>query len=906
MKTKDFTRFFVFIFSFLFLSFSIFAESYRASHPDFSILREFDWKLIGPHQRQMVHAEMTRLVVKLDGLDKKENFKPNEFSFNLESILNSISSTCYASGDESCLFGGWISVRRGGSCKAPWDRGAISLAESESIASYNTNGQCGHSNLFRCNPTVFGPGLTEGMSAEGINVDGFDASLVNGSGSRSNPAHGICVTIDGSYNGISRKCHAVMAALDERRQPSWRNSDFFEQRAGDFQKVMNLVADRCEQGVVSTDGMCNALRETASQVMAAGLAGEISDGLLTDMGLECVMERRNDPSATRCNQDGKGPALESLYQGLGRAMRQANCRTNLVIGAENQPNVQASSCTLAVTSEAMEASQSAPENGRQTFKIYYTRDGETHNFSLPVAVSEDGSAANAVAEALLAESGREATLFQTACADREDEACLAQGAEGVDNLREALTELGQSETCPLSSVTAHDEAAFTDAFIGGESHSVSGCQVGIGGALQSQGLKVEQNVVVSFNGMDNEAHRMTVRVGPEMSKDAILSAIREGANEEAFQRACAGASQGACGSVPSSEYGQAVMSYLARLRNWTIDGAEDSQSCNFDNITIVPRDEAVQTPDAGVPAHCGAFASQAASAQLDLMGEEGPNSNNQQFDIVIHKGQETLKLQANLGSLQDDGSIRGLGTFFRHDEEDSNVAQFCLSERVRSPAQVEHDATVRAEDGDEVVAAYGLQEQIGELPEEQQAVVRENILSLSEAGITPENGYTITLEGTNLNITSGANPGGVIRAGHTVTIDASQGSGPEAVARVNREFRVASGSLENSRVFYSVLRSMSGDYAGINPTLLDEDEDFYRLSHRVVNDGGSIEYTVAMDYADYSRVFEGDTLAAGNTLTSRLASEQGYGANCTAIQDHVDQQGTSRALQKFIITCPLP
>ncbi|CAM9907637.1 unnamed protein product, partial [Chrysoparadoxa australica] len=297
---------------------------------DYSVFKDIDFKKMGPHQSKLIHKKMMDLVIRLESQQKYQDYEKTLFSFHKvwNELTGLVINECHAADGDRCLFGGWISVTKNNKCRAPWSPEAQVLHESANLDKYLTNGKCGDGNLFRCNPTIFGPGKDAGVrfNSDSIQVpSSVDLNTVNGVGDNSDPSKGICVKLDGSYDQLSKKCGEASNALDKAREangkPSWRDDDFFKDRADDFKQLLELLGAQCGEVPASdrpTDGMCESLLEATANVYNAGMANQINEELLAEMGLSCINEDQD-----RCLPETEG--TENLRAALAEVQDGANC-----------------------------------------------------------------------------------------------------------------------------------------------------------------------------------------------------------------------------------------------------------------------------------------------------------------------------------------------------------------------------------------------------------------------------------------------------------------------------------------------------------------------------------------------------------------------------------------------------
>ena len=106
------------------------------------------------------------------------------------SLRNLLQFNVFAASRNLCFFGGWPSYKRRGLCKEPWKFNT----DSSFGMSYDRNHYCGHDDMFRCNPILFGKG------------DGENSQDNNGSGMSA----GKCINFKkngGSIKTVTKQCY---------------------------------------------------------------------------------------------------------------------------------------------------------------------------------------------------------------------------------------------------------------------------------------------------------------------------------------------------------------------------------------------------------------------------------------------------------------------------------------------------------------------------------------------------------------------------------------------------------------------------------------------------------------------------------------------------------------------------
>lgn len=638
-----------------------------AKKRDYSVFKDIDFKKMGPHQSKLIHKKMMDLVIRLESQQKYQDYEKTLFSFHKvwNELTGLVINECHAADGDRCLFGGWISVTKNNKCRAPWSPEAQVLHESANLDKYLTNGKCGDGNLFRCNPTIFGPGKDAGVrfNSDSIQVpSSVDLNTVNGVGDNSDPSKGICVKLDGSYDQLSKKCGEASNALDKAREangkPSWRDDDFFKDRADDFKQLLELLGAQCGEVPASdrpTDGMCESLLEATANVYNAGMANQINEELLAEMGLSCINEDR--VSEVQCSPENKGPFLTNLYEGIVGAIGVAeNCTAKFAITTDgNAPENFGEGCNLSVTTGALtysaEPGQELPNGKRmQNYKIVYMVNGEkrVRNFDV---MNDD------TPETVANKFMNDTDDFAVACNAAREDRCLPE-TEGTENLRAALAEVQDGANCLFPKVQAHR----ADEFDEGDFPSIATCRRGMAGTLATTGLPSgDTELKISLYKADGLPDIIDISVNPEMTREEIVSQLTSGSNQEAFAQVCESVKNSTC-RIPESEHGRNVYQELQRLEQTIGSG----NSCQLQLRPVPYRAMGAIMP--GLPVlrsnECSISFDGFARGQLDEA--DGPTN----FTIHASKGGETADVEISIDrELTDLKALSSNGT--------SALVEFC-------------------------------------------------------------------------------------------------------------------------------------------------------------------------------------------------------------------------------------
>jgi hypothetical protein len=738
----------------LLLSFLITITSLFAgpSSKDYSVFKEIDFKKIGPHQGRALHIKMVRTIIYFENRQKFDDFHESFYSFNKvwKELTGLAINECHAADGDLCLFGGWPSVEKNSKCRAPWSGEAQVAQEANGLTKYLDNGKCGDGNLFRCNPAIFGPGRETGVNFSETAPLPSSASVdsINGMGSNSNPAHGICVKLDGSYNELSKKCGDVSSALDKARQengkPDWRNDEFFQSRAADYKKLLELVGEKCARAAADsrpTDGMCESLQTAAANVFNAGMANQINDEILSTMGLSCVQEQR--VTAPTCNPENRGPILDLMWQGLAEAIgTEDDCRAKFAITKDgNVADNFGDSCNISITAGALAYSQEIPHGPgdvrSQTYKIVYMDGSEKKVLELE---SSNNTTAEAIKDKFLADYS---TDLKNACEQAYHDKCIPEDQPGLTNLQAALDDLKQRDNCRFAKVQAFDDGSMTTDTTALRRDSIWRCNVGIGGNLQNTGIASEQDIHIGMSpGIDSLPQFIKIRLDDDTSKEDILAQLTSGDNQERFEEICSSSQNGMCGAVADSALGTNVQRQLRELADLEVDG----KKCDFSYLQLHPGDymdgatadlEDDGPSDSAIPGTCRALLSEGAARELET------NTYPKRFKLQVRRGGKVELADISIGTTSAISlhALKAGTNPFLHD--------LCKEELVETPT----DATERErrELAGLVREFFGEGADIENIMANAGPKLREQLKALQEGGIRPPE-FQVSLNGGKLQV----------------------------------------------------------------------------------------------------------------------------------------------------------
>jgi hypothetical protein len=365
----------------LFISLTVCFSVSAMADPNYEYIKE-DFSKFSRDEFIKVQYQYHQFFIKAERQTQYEEAEDEGISFMelLETIgIPSLINDCYAvsppAAKEHCLFGGWVSKIRSesGKCKRPWK--AKSYATQLGVEPYTP--KCGGKNLFRCNPTIFGPGPTTSQITK--------LKLVNGSGSAGNinEKGGICVPINGTYHQLSERCSKISKDLDKDRGKSWlkimSDQDFDKYFKENFTPMQKHVEEFCSrQPSFYEDNTCGALNDALKKIIerkslrtAVTQVGDIPAvvGGSTGVQADCppVTTEETDPAPTpgtkpdtrtlplfdKNNFDkitaiqavclpgkaGRDKDIQTLYKALAIMMSDFNCenRTSSISSKQNNP-----------------------------------------------------------------------------------------------------------------------------------------------------------------------------------------------------------------------------------------------------------------------------------------------------------------------------------------------------------------------------------------------------------------------------------------------------------------------------------------------------------------------------------------------------------------------------------------
>ncbi len=524
MKVKNFITFLFLIC--LFLPTTNAQETKKAYH----YIENTKLEELPPKLRSTVHRAMTELIVRFDAKEKMPPyFKSRHSHFRVRDFIKSVTGhlieTCHADNQNTCFFGGWPSVRSG-SCGVPWSSAAKGKAESLGTSSYDSSKYCGDDNLFRCNPLIFGPGLDQSLVGDSL-------PRVNGRKNNDSPySAGICVEVNGTYNGLSKRCHEASLKLDELRvangEKPWREGNFFNKdNADDFKNLQLQMAQKCreQREKLNADKMCESLESSLALTASAVEAQKIADLNVTELFPQC-----NDiqPEPPKCN-DGLNSGYNSLAQALEELQNKSGCSFSGIQAMESDlmghlmdnPTYQ---CPGHVTV----ANKGTFREGTQSIQ-FFGKDKALLG-RLEIDLKEDMTKED-ILKAITFNQGNHTNAFKKMC---NESICPRSSQESLKKLYDSMNNMKTRKTCPgIGSIIAVDFDSANN-----ELYRAKECPMAVDGKLESEGLS-EEDEKVSLILRDKEGNYLltvTRDINTKMSQAMIQSSFEDGEYIELCQK----------------------------------------------------------------------------------------------------------------------------------------------------------------------------------------------------------------------------------------------------------------------------------------------------------------------------------------------------------------------------------
>ncbi len=529
-------------FSLLLTSPSLFAQTH------YKFIKNTNFEKLPFGERVKYHELFTKTISSLSKSEKYPNYvlENKVSSIQIYNYLSDIFiNDSFAAGSASvCLFGGWPS-NKSGTCQVPFQSSGLAVANQIGIEPYDSNDYCGSSNLFRCNPDIFGPGIatTPEITQKYGNI--------NGNKNNSSPfSAGICVDVSKGYNNLTSDCAKISNELDQLRPKPWREDYFASSKHENFQKMQNTIANICEERAIrrANDPMCDQLEESLALTYTAVSAGKIANVNVDDLFPGCG---EVIPEALPTCESEDHESLKNLREALSEIQSDQSCRFKSVsaeISPQQPVSGRRSRNAAQTTPEA-----TAPENANQC-KIYLAEKlqhgigGQTNIniFFKGTAVDDIENISVKISpdmtkEQILAaiKSGDNKSSFDNACAVST---CPTSDARGVDVLYQVMEHLRSNKECHFKNIQVMDQR---DSFDG--NFQKSSCQQSIEGSLAAEGLAKNLRplmfVVTDAKG-DLNTGALLATVNSASTKEGILEQFEQGENKGVYDRACSRTTQG--------------------------------------------------------------------------------------------------------------------------------------------------------------------------------------------------------------------------------------------------------------------------------------------------------------------------------------------------------------------------
>lgn len=514
----------------------------RTKSDPYPFLRSVDIYKLPKKLRAKYHLEMTNILVEFEKKESFPNIQKTKFSYMnfLDSMSKLLIDESIADNHNVCLFGGWPS-RQSGTCSLPWSASSRTMASSLETNGYTSEYYCGDDNLFRCNPLVFGPGIDPAQARSYPNV--------NGRRNNAGPeyASGICVEKNGSYNGISERCHEVSTALDRirasRGEPSWRESDFFNlERAQAFRNLQSVITEKCreERERLNSDNMCSALDAQLGMTAAAVEAGNMPGMVATDLFPQCAT---TTPALPACNSETHD-SFRPMIQAMDELRSMAGCSFMGVhaVDSESLGHMMEFNPQCRSSVDGIFKSSGIPADGRQfTFYFQGGEGSERQRMTLDITPS---MTKEEIVAALT--GGPNRATFNGIC---ENTACprITDESLGLSNLYEALDMIKNNPRCDVGSIQAVDRE-----FSMYRSFKPNTCALSVSGHLASEGLPNRESesgpvpvVVLLSNRQGEQIARMNINIMAEYPAGVIYNQLMA----QNLMQTCMDANQSSTGDM---------------------------------------------------------------------------------------------------------------------------------------------------------------------------------------------------------------------------------------------------------------------------------------------------------------------------------------------------------------------
>ncbi|MAF78446.1 MAG: hypothetical protein CME60_09805 [Halobacteriovoraceae bacterium] len=526
--------------SLLILSPAAFAKG--TINSEYKFIKSVNLNKLPVKEKIKYHKLFTETITSLAKSEKypkhilKRKISQNSYYHLISNLL--FDSSIASSASNVCLFGGWPS-HRSGTCQVPFQSSGVAVANQIGINAYDSDDYCGSSNLFRCNPDIFGPGLeaTPEITEKFGNI--------NGNKNNSSPfSAGICVDVSRGYNSLTKDCAEASKALDEYRDKPWREEYFAKDDNADFQKMQSTISSICKERSErrENDPMCDKLEESLGLTFAAVSAGAIADVNVEDLFPGCggVV-----PDALPTCSSEDHASLKNLREALSEIQSDQSCRFKSVSAeiAPKRPERQHGRSTIYGDAPEPVIPESSSQcktflaqgiqagmEGETNINIFFKGTAVDDLEYLSVEITPEMTKEEIIAKI---KSGDNADAFANTCAVST---CPSSDAPGTAALYDVMKHLRSNEQCHFKNIQVIDQATNFD-----RNFEKSQCQQSVEGALAVEGLG-EENQEIMFLVTDATGTLNTgaliVQANQESTKDDILEQFEQGDNKGVYEGAC--------------------------------------------------------------------------------------------------------------------------------------------------------------------------------------------------------------------------------------------------------------------------------------------------------------------------------------------------------------------------------
>ena len=527
--------------SLMMLSPIVFAQQTNVS--EYPFIKKVNLSKFPIKERIKYHKLFTKTVVSLSHSEKYPKYllKRKVSSHHLYNYLTDLllDSSIANTSSNVCLFGGWPS-NKSGTCQVPFQSSGVAIANQIGISAYDQDDYCGSSNLFRCNPDIFGPGVesTPEITEKFGNI--------NGNKNNSDPySAGICVDVSQGYNSLTTDCAKTSKDLDQYRDKPWRDDYFASNDQENFQKMQSTISTICEERAArrQSDPMCENLEESLGLTFAAVSAGAIADVNIEDLFPGCGGVVPN-ALPTCASEDHE--SLKNLRAALEEVQSNQSCRfmnvsaeiapDKPIIGRHGRSNLygdlpepvapESSNQCRTFLATTLQSGLSGDTNINVFFKGTAVDDLNYISLKVHPNMSKEEIVAQIT-------GGTNEDMFNNTCAVST---CPNSNSQGSAVLYDVMEHLRSKRDCHFQNIQVVDQKTNIDG-----NFEKSQCQQSIEGSLAAEGLG-ENDQEIMFIVTDAAGNLNTgaliVNANQSSTKDDILNQFEEGNNQGVYASAC--------------------------------------------------------------------------------------------------------------------------------------------------------------------------------------------------------------------------------------------------------------------------------------------------------------------------------------------------------------------------------